>query len=205
VHSATLAVCVLDMQVAQDTTAGMFVTGNHPCCEIRSQLAGVVEGRESQRVPGAAERPRVELLGTTTSRRAARVRYPLNSDTIGYRQAAQTSSTYRHQSSRPGLRRGTPLNAPSRGDGYVTAPRTTSRLGKGATALRSSASAPGSCCRTTAIQTSQSAQQLSFSGRRNEGADPKPGWNGRRSIRHLVTAAGMDQGALERAAPTSAR
>jgi polyhydroxyalkanoate synthase subunit PhaC len=51
VHSATLAVCVLDMQVAQDTTAGMFVTPETIlAAKAASQLAGVVEGRELARM-----------------------------------------------------------------------------------------------------------------------------------------------------------
>jgi polyhydroxyalkanoate synthase len=51
VHSATLAVCVLDMQVAQDTTAGMFVTPETVlAAKAASQLAGVVEGRELARM-----------------------------------------------------------------------------------------------------------------------------------------------------------
>jgi polyhydroxyalkanoate synthase subunit PhaC len=50
-HSATLAVCVLDMQVAQDTTAGMFVTPETIlAAKAASQLAGVVEGRELARM-----------------------------------------------------------------------------------------------------------------------------------------------------------
>jgi polyhydroxyalkanoate synthase len=51
VHSATLAVCVLDMQVAQDTTAGMFVTPETIlAAKAASQLTGVVEGRELARM-----------------------------------------------------------------------------------------------------------------------------------------------------------
>ena len=51
VHSATLAVCVLDMAVAQNTTAGMFVTAESiTAAKHASQLAGVVEGRELARM-----------------------------------------------------------------------------------------------------------------------------------------------------------
>jgi polyhydroxyalkanoate synthase len=51
VHSATVAVCVLDMTVTQDTTAGMFVTPESiAAAKQASQLAGVVEGRELARM-----------------------------------------------------------------------------------------------------------------------------------------------------------
>ena len=51
VHSATVAVCVLDMAVAQGTTAGMFVTPETIlAAKSASQLAGVVEGRELARM-----------------------------------------------------------------------------------------------------------------------------------------------------------
>ena len=51
VHSATVAVCVLDMAVAQNTTAGMFVTAESITAAKRaSYLAGVVEGRELARM-----------------------------------------------------------------------------------------------------------------------------------------------------------
>ena len=51
VHSATVAVCVLDMAVAQDTTAGMFVTPESiAAAKQASQLAGVVEGLELARM-----------------------------------------------------------------------------------------------------------------------------------------------------------
>jgi polyhydroxyalkanoate synthase subunit PhaC len=51
VHSATVAVCVLDMQVAQDTTVGAFVTPETiAAAKAASQLAGVVEGRELARM-----------------------------------------------------------------------------------------------------------------------------------------------------------
>jgi polyhydroxyalkanoate synthase subunit PhaC len=51
VHSATVAVCVLDMEVAQRTTAGMFVTPESIIAAKRaSQLAGVVDGRELARM-----------------------------------------------------------------------------------------------------------------------------------------------------------
>jgi polyhydroxyalkanoate synthase subunit PhaC len=51
VHSATVAVCVLDMTVAQNTTAGMFVTPQSIAAAKRaSRLAGVVEGRELARM-----------------------------------------------------------------------------------------------------------------------------------------------------------
>ncbi len=51
VHSATIAVCVLDMAVAQDTTAGMFVTPESiVAAKHASQLAGVLEGQELARM-----------------------------------------------------------------------------------------------------------------------------------------------------------
>ncbi|HXW24599.1 MAG TPA: alpha/beta fold hydrolase [Xanthobacteraceae bacterium] len=51
VHSATVAVCVLDMAVAQDTTAGMFVTPESiAAAKTASRLAGVVQGRELARM-----------------------------------------------------------------------------------------------------------------------------------------------------------
>ena len=51
VHSATVAVCVLDMAAAQDTTAGMFVTPETIlAAKAASQLAGVLEGQELARM-----------------------------------------------------------------------------------------------------------------------------------------------------------
>jgi polyhydroxyalkanoate synthase len=51
VHSATVAVCVLDMAMAQSTTAGMFVTPEAiMAAKSASQLAGVVEGQELARM-----------------------------------------------------------------------------------------------------------------------------------------------------------
>jgi len=51
VHSATVAVCVLDMAVAQNTTAGIFVTPESiVAAKSASQLAGVVEGQELARM-----------------------------------------------------------------------------------------------------------------------------------------------------------
>jgi polyhydroxyalkanoate synthase len=51
VHSATVAVCVLDMAVAQSTTAGIFVTPESiVAAKSASQLAGVVEGQELARM-----------------------------------------------------------------------------------------------------------------------------------------------------------
>jgi polyhydroxyalkanoate synthase len=51
VHSATVAVCVLDMAAAQGTTAGMFVTPEAiVAAKTASQLAGVVEGQELARM-----------------------------------------------------------------------------------------------------------------------------------------------------------
>ncbi len=51
VHSATVAVCVLDMAVAQNTTAGMFVTPESVvAAKSASRLAGVVEGQELARM-----------------------------------------------------------------------------------------------------------------------------------------------------------
>jgi polyhydroxyalkanoate synthase subunit PhaC len=51
VHSATIAVCLLDMATAQDTTAGIFVTPESiVAAKSASQVAGVVEGRELARM-----------------------------------------------------------------------------------------------------------------------------------------------------------
>ncbi len=51
VHSATVAVCVLDMTVAQSTTAGAFVTpATIASAKAASQLAGLVEGQELARM-----------------------------------------------------------------------------------------------------------------------------------------------------------
>jgi polyhydroxyalkanoate synthase len=51
VHSATIAVCVLDMASAGDTTAGMFATpGSIAAAKHASQIAGVLEGRELARM-----------------------------------------------------------------------------------------------------------------------------------------------------------
>jgi polyhydroxyalkanoate synthase len=51
VHSATVAVCLLDMAATQDTTAGLFVTQESiGAAKSASQLAGVVEGRELARM-----------------------------------------------------------------------------------------------------------------------------------------------------------
>src|SRR6516162_5174219 len=51
VHSATVAVCVLDMATTQDTTAGIFVTpASVVAAKQASQLAGVLEGRELARM-----------------------------------------------------------------------------------------------------------------------------------------------------------
>jgi polyhydroxyalkanoate synthase subunit PhaC len=51
VHSATVAVCVLDMVVAQGTTAGILVTPESiVAAKSASQLAGVVEGQELARM-----------------------------------------------------------------------------------------------------------------------------------------------------------
>lgn len=51
VHSATVAVCMLDMAAAQGTTAGMFVTPESIAAAKRaSRLAGVLEGRELARM-----------------------------------------------------------------------------------------------------------------------------------------------------------
>ena len=51
VHSATVAVCMLDMAAAQNTTAGMFVTAETIAAAKRaSRLAGVLEGRELARM-----------------------------------------------------------------------------------------------------------------------------------------------------------
>lgn len=51
VHSATIAVCVLDMAVTQNTTAGMFVTPESiMAAKSASQLSGVVEGQELARM-----------------------------------------------------------------------------------------------------------------------------------------------------------
>jgi polyhydroxyalkanoate synthase len=51
VHSATVAVCLLDMAATQDTTAGLFITAESiAAAKSASQLAGVVEGRELARM-----------------------------------------------------------------------------------------------------------------------------------------------------------
>jgi len=51
VHSATVAVCMLDMAVAEDTTAGIFVTPESIiAAKAASQLTGVLEGRELARM-----------------------------------------------------------------------------------------------------------------------------------------------------------
>jgi polyhydroxyalkanoate synthase len=51
VHSATVAVCLLDMAATQSTTAGMFVTPESiVAAKNASQLAGVVEGQELARM-----------------------------------------------------------------------------------------------------------------------------------------------------------
>jgi poly[(R)-3-hydroxyalkanoate] polymerase subunit PhaC len=51
VHSATVAVCLLDMAATQSTTAGMFVTPESiVAAKGASQLAGVVEGQELARM-----------------------------------------------------------------------------------------------------------------------------------------------------------
>jgi polyhydroxyalkanoate synthase len=51
VHSATVAVCLLDMAATQGTTAGMFVTPDSiVAAKTASQLAGVVEGQELARM-----------------------------------------------------------------------------------------------------------------------------------------------------------
>jgi polyhydroxyalkanoate synthase len=51
IHSATVAVCLLDMAAARNTTAGMFVTAESIAAAKRaSELAGVVEGQELARM-----------------------------------------------------------------------------------------------------------------------------------------------------------
>jgi len=51
VHSATVAVCLLDMAVAENTTAGIFVTPESiVAAKTGSQLNGVLEGRELARM-----------------------------------------------------------------------------------------------------------------------------------------------------------
>src|SRR5215468_6890515 len=51
VHSATVAVCLLDMTVTQNTTPGVFVTPESiAAAKSASQLAGVVEGQELARM-----------------------------------------------------------------------------------------------------------------------------------------------------------
>jgi polyhydroxyalkanoate synthase len=51
VHSATVAVCVLDMAVAQNTTAGAFVTPETiAAAKAASQLNGLVDGQELARM-----------------------------------------------------------------------------------------------------------------------------------------------------------
>src|SRR5215469_10067577 len=51
VHSATVAVCLLDMAVAHDTTAGIFISPESIlAAKTASRVAGVVEGRELARM-----------------------------------------------------------------------------------------------------------------------------------------------------------
>jgi polyhydroxyalkanoate synthase len=51
VHSATVAVCVLDMGVAENTTAGIFITpASIIAAKTASRLTGVLEGRELARM-----------------------------------------------------------------------------------------------------------------------------------------------------------
>jgi polyhydroxyalkanoate synthase len=51
VHSATIAVCLLDMAVAEDTTAGIFVTPESIiAAKAASQAMGVLQGRELARM-----------------------------------------------------------------------------------------------------------------------------------------------------------
>jgi polyhydroxyalkanoate synthase subunit PhaC len=51
VHSATLAVCLLDMASAENTTAGIFVTPQSiAAAKAASRLTGVLEGRELARM-----------------------------------------------------------------------------------------------------------------------------------------------------------
>jgi len=51
IHSATVAVCVLDTEATQDTTAGIFVTpGSIAAAKNASRLKGVVEGKELARM-----------------------------------------------------------------------------------------------------------------------------------------------------------
>jgi polyhydroxyalkanoate synthase subunit PhaC len=51
VHSATVAVCVLDTEATQDTTAGIFVTpASVATAKNASRLKGVVEGKELARM-----------------------------------------------------------------------------------------------------------------------------------------------------------
>jgi polyhydroxyalkanoate synthase len=51
IHSATVAVCLLDMAATQNTTAGLFVTPESIiAAKSASQLAGVVEGQELARM-----------------------------------------------------------------------------------------------------------------------------------------------------------
>jgi polyhydroxyalkanoate synthase len=51
VHSATVAVCVLDMAAAKTTTAGIFATPESiAAAKHASQVAGLVEGRELARM-----------------------------------------------------------------------------------------------------------------------------------------------------------
>jgi polyhydroxyalkanoate synthase len=51
VHSATIAVCMLDMAAAQDTTAGIFLNPDSiVAAKTASQVTGVLEGRELARM-----------------------------------------------------------------------------------------------------------------------------------------------------------
>ena len=51
VHSATVAVCVLDMAAARDTAAGLFVTADTiSAAKAASQLTGVLDGKDLARM-----------------------------------------------------------------------------------------------------------------------------------------------------------
>ena len=82
IHSATIAVCLLDMAVAEDTTAGIFVTPESiVAAKTASQTVGVLHGRELARMLrlDAAQRSDLELLGQQlpARQRAAGLRYSL--------------------------------------------------------------------------------------------------------------------------------
>ena len=108
VHSATVAVCVLDMAVAQNTTAGMFVTPES-IVAAQERLAARRRGRRPGARPhvrlDAAQRPDLELLGEQlpARQRAARLRRALleqRHHAAAGAAACRLPRSHRHQSLR---------------------------------------------------------------------------------------------------------